>query len=132
VSQALEEAIRTEVMKYLKRPEIYNRVDDKVVFRPFSADTYGRMVARKIEAEARVFADQFGVRVKVDPGAIDWLAELAVEARREGARCVPRLTNRYVVAPVIDLLTSQESSRITSVVVSRKGEGTVAEEVRAR
>ena len=125
----LEQAIRDEVLKYLKRPEIYNRVDDKIVFRPFSRDTYRELIARQVNGEKRKFVDLCGTRIEVQEDVLDWLAEQAYQAREEGARCIPRLANRFVVSPVIDLLTQGEETSIPQVIVSRRGEDTVVEEL---
>jgi ATP-dependent Clp protease ATP-binding subunit ClpC len=127
LSDEMEDAIRTEVMGYLKRPEIYNRVDDKVVFRPFGADTYLAMVERFVALEARKFGEQFDVTVEVEREVVEWLAIEAARLRKEGARCVPRLANRFIVAPVIDVLSAADRP-IRRVVVSRHGRITAAEE----
>ncbi|GAA1298323.1 AAA family ATPase [Saccharothrix xinjiangensis] len=123
---AAEAAIRAEVLKYLKRPEVYNRVDDKVVFRAFDERTYRRLVERQVASEAARFAER-GARVDVMPDVCEWLTGRAVAAREEGARCVPRLTNRHVVSPVIDVLVLDDGPPAGTVVVSLRGDGTVAE-----
>jgi ATP-dependent Clp protease ATP-binding subunit ClpC len=124
----LEHAIRDVVLPYLKRPEIYNRVDDKVIFRPFSSEIYRRLVQRQVETEARRFSDLRGTRLEVMPEVIEWIAQQAVEFREEGARCVPRLVNKFVVSRVIDLFAENEDRPIRKVVISRHGADTVAEE----
>jgi ATP-dependent Clp protease ATP-binding subunit ClpA len=121
-----EAVIRKEVLKYLKRPEIYNRVDDKVVFRAFDEDTYRRLVERQVGLEAAKFAER-GTRVEVMPDVCDWLTARAVAARLEGARCVPRLANRHLVSPVIDVLTLGDGPPPEKVIVSLRGNGTCAE-----
>jgi ATP-dependent Clp protease ATP-binding subunit ClpA len=123
----LEAEIRSEVEKYLKRPEIYNRVDDKVVFRPFSRETYRSMIERQVGSEVRKFRELRGSTVDVPGEVLDWLTEQAVVASEEGARCVPRLANHYVVAPVIDLLTRDEDRPVPRILIRRSGDATVAE-----
>ena len=125
----LEQAIRDTILPYLKRPEIYNRVDDKIVFRPFSFDTYRTMVERQVKTETRKFVDLRGTEVEVQPDVLEWLAEQSIEAKKEGARCVPRIVNKFIVAPVIDLLTDNEDRTIRKLIISKKGMGTVAEEI---
>lgn len=127
LDQKLEAEIRSEVEKYLKRPEIYNRVDDKVVFRAFSPETYLAMIERQVGAEVRKFRELRGTVVEVSGEIMEWLAEQAVVASEEGARCVPRLANRWVVSPVIDLLTRDEDRPIAKVLIRRNGDATVAE-----
>jgi ATP-dependent Clp protease ATP-binding subunit ClpC len=123
---ATEAAIRREVLKYLKRPEIYNRVDGKIVFRPFDRPTYRRLVERQAEVETAKFADR-ETRVQLMPDVYDWLTDRAMANRQEGARCVPRLANRYIVSPVIDTLTAGEGPPAGKVIVSLRGDGTLAE-----
>lgn len=123
----LEKAIRDTVLPYLKRPEIYNRVDDKVVFRPFDRNTYRKLVDRQVQIETRKFAD-LGTEVQVMDDVFDFLTELSIEKKLEGARCVPRIVNTFVVSPVIDLLTDNEERRIRKVVISKTADGTLAEE----
>ncbi|HVR06926.1 MAG TPA: AAA family ATPase [Thermoanaerobaculia bacterium] len=127
LDRQLEEEIRREVVKYLHRPEIYNRVDDKLVFRPFSREVYRTLVERQVAAEVHRFREVCGTRVEVQDDVLGWLAEQAAGARAEGARCVPRLANRFVVGPVIDLLTRDDDHPVAKVVVSRLAEATVAE-----
>lgn len=126
IDDATEAEIRREVLKYLKRPEIYNRVDGKVVFRSFGEPVYRRLVERQVETEAAKFADR-GTRVELMPDVYDWLTARAVAYRQEGARCVPRLANRYLVSPVIDALTDGDGPAPGKVIVSLRGNGTFAE-----
>lgn len=126
LDDATEGAIRDEVLKYLKRPEIYNRVDDKIVFRVFDEATYRRLVERQVALEAAKFAER-GTRVELMPDVYDWLTARAVAGRLEGARCVPRLANRYIVSPVIDVLTLGDDPAAEKVVVSLRGDGTFVE-----
>lgn len=127
IDDATEAAVRKEVLKYLKRPEIYNRVDDKIVFRPFDEPTYRRLVERQVELETAKFAER-GTKVQVMSDVYDWLTARAVVARQEGARCVPRLANRHLVSPVIDVLTLGDGPPAEEVVISLRGDGTFAEE----
>jgi ATP-dependent Clp protease ATP-binding subunit ClpA len=126
VDDATEAAIRKEVLKYLKRPEIYNRVDGKIVFRPFDRPTYHRLVGRQVEVETAKFADR-GTLVQLMPDVYDWLTDRAMANRQEGARCVPRLANRYIVSPVIDTLTASSGPPVDKVIISLRGDGTLAE-----
>ena len=126
--RAMEELIRTVVIRYLKRPEIYNRVDDKVVFRPFGPATYRALIEQQVGVEVRKFATAHDAEITVTPDAVEWLAQQACEAAAEGARCVPRIVNRYVVAPVIDLLTQHEHAGTRRIAISDRGYGAPAVE----
>jgi ATP-dependent Clp protease ATP-binding subunit ClpC len=123
---ATEAVIRQEVLKYLKRPEIYNRVDEKVVFRPLDETTYRRLVELQVARETAKFAER-GAVVEVMPEVYDWLVTQAKAARLEGARCIPRLTSRHIVSPVIDRVTAEDDQATSKIVISVKGDGTLAE-----
>ncbi len=98
-----EAIIRRLVVSHVERPEIYNRIDEKVVFHPLGPEVYTALVRREVELECGRFAER-GTRVEVDAEVLDWLTVEAMSVLAEGARSVPRLVSRYVVGPVIDHL----------------------------
>lgn len=104
----LEATIERVVMPYFKRREIYNRVDDKVVFLPLTGETYSTLVRREVEHEVATFRSLHGIDLCVEPPVIEWLSREAFAKRSEGARSVPRLINRHVIGPVIDLVTEND------------------------
>ena len=115
-------------MPYLKRPEIYNRVDEKMVFRPFCEDTYKELIRRQIARDTHKFREMKGTEVEVMEDVVDWLTGLAQDSKKEGARCVPRIVTTFVVTPVIDLLTKTEEKPPQRIVISKRGGfGTIAE-----
>jgi ATP-dependent Clp protease ATP-binding subunit ClpA len=127
INHEMEKQIRETVLPYLKRPEIYNRVDDKVVFRPFSRMGYKRLVDRATNSEKEKFLKLRDIELVVEPEVLEWLADQAFLAIQEGARCVPRLVNRFVVSPTIDLCSQDESQVIHKVFVRKNEDGTRAE-----
>ena len=127
INHELEQHIRATVMPYLKRPEIYNRVDDKVVFRPFSREGYRRLVDRTTGSEVQKFRKLRDIEVVVEPDVMEWLADQAFLTVQEGARCVPRLVNRFVVSPTIDLCSREEEKSIHKVFIRKSEDGTRAE-----
>jgi ATP-dependent Clp protease ATP-binding subunit ClpA len=127
INHELEQQIRETVLPYLKRPEIYNRVDDKVVFRPFSREGYKRLVDRMTNSELQKFLNLCDIELVVEPQVLEWLADQAFLAIQEGARCVPRLVNRFVVSPTIDLCSEKENQAIPRVFIRKSEDGTRAE-----
>lgn len=123
----MEQAVREIVLGYLKRPEIYNRVDAKIMFRPLDAVTYRALIERQVRTETSKFADR-GTRVETMDDVLDWLTERAAKTELEGARCVPRIVNKFVVSKVIDFLTSEDDHVPNKVVISKSASDTVAEE----
>lgn len=126
LDDTVEAEIRDAVLRYLKRPEIYNRVDDKIVFRSFDEPTYRQLVDRQVKLEASKFAER-GVGVQVMPEVSDWLVGRAMAGHQEGARIVPRLTSHYLVSPVIDALTAGDGAAPEKVVVGLRGDSTFVE-----
>lgn len=127
VARRMEQQIREIVLGYLKRPEVYNRVDAKIMFRPLDAVTYRALIERQVRKETAKFADR-GIRVEITDEVLDWLTDRAVGTELEGARCVPRIVNTYVVSKVIDVLTADDNHVPNKVVISISMNDTVAEE----
>lgn len=123
IDTEIEQAIRDVVLPYLKRPEIYNRVDDKIVFRPLSNATYRTLVERQVLLECNRFEERHQIHITVLPEVMDWLTLRALEARLEGARCVPRIVNRFVVSPIIDLLIAHDDESVRDIVVGNQPDG---------
>lgn len=121
---ALESVIKKVVMPYFKLPEIYNRVDGKVVFLPLTDGTYETLVRREVDREVEKFRALHGIDLRVDPAVIDWLGHLAKEKRSEGARSVPRLINQHVIGPVIDWVTGDSGGSSSISLVLRADRST--------
>lgn len=91
------------------RPELMNRIDHVVPYRPLDLDTI-RAIARRAldEALAREGVARRGVTVRYDDAVIDALAALGVDPRY-GARPLKRTIERVVVAPLAGLLAASGS-----------------------
>jgi ATP-dependent Clp protease ATP-binding subunit ClpC len=112
------------------RPELLNRFDQIVPYRPLSTEVVGRL-ARKALAEAlgREGLLERGVTVEFDDAVVARLAELGFDARL-GARPLKRAVETHVVAPLARLLARSAvhpASRLHLVV----GEGGRIEITRA-
>ncbi|MFP2913238.1 AAA family ATPase, partial [Pyxidicoccus sp. 3LFB2] len=71
---ALRAHYLAEVQRFF-RPELFNRLDDVVVFSPLSADLLRRLVVREVEAVCRrPGLSLHDAGVEVSPSALDWLA----------------------------------------------------------
>ncbi|WP_164001236.1 AAA family ATPase [Pyxidicoccus caerfyrddinensis] len=96
---ALRAHYLAEVQRFF-RPELFNRLDDVVVFSPLSADLLRRLVVREVEAVCRrPGLSLHDAGLEVSPSALDWLAARGFDPRY-GARPLKRALERELVVPV--------------------------------
>ncbi|RKH13980.1 ATP-dependent Clp protease ATP-binding subunit [Corallococcus sp. CA053C] len=96
---ALRAHYLAEVQRFF-RPELFNRLDDVVVFSPLSADLLRRLVVREVEAVCRrPGLSLHDAALEVSPAALDWLAARGFDPRY-GARPLKRALERELVVPV--------------------------------
>jgi ATP-dependent Clp protease ATP-binding subunit ClpA len=102
---ALEAHYRAEAQRFF-RPELFNRLDDIVVFSPLGAAEIRAIVGRELERVTR----REGLRRRdadlvVPDAARDWLATRGLDPRY-GARPLKRAIERELVAPVAAYLAA--------------------------
>lgn len=112
---SLREELMIELRKFF-RPEMLNRIDDVVVFRPLSREGLGRIANIQIDLLRRMVADR-QIAIDVEPSAIEKLVELAYDPAL-GARPLKRTIARLIQDPLAEGLLSQrfrgaQSIRIT-------------------
>ncbi|RKG73758.1 AAA family ATPase [Corallococcus terminator] len=96
---ALRAHYLAEVQRFF-RPELFNRLDDVVVFSPLSADLLRRLVVREVEAVCRrPGLSLHDAALEVASSALDWLATRGFDPRY-GARPLKRALERELVVPV--------------------------------
>ncbi|RKH18258.1 ATP-dependent Clp protease ATP-binding subunit [Corallococcus praedator] len=96
---ALRAHYLAEVQRFF-RPELFNRLDDVVVFSPLSQDLLRRLVVREVEAVCRrPGLSLHDAALEVAPSALDWLAARGFDPRY-GARPLKRALERELVVPV--------------------------------
>ncbi|WP_164019438.1 AAA family ATPase [Pyxidicoccus trucidator] len=119
---ALRAHYLTEVQRFF-RPELFNRLDDVVVFSPLSADLLRRLVVREVEAVCRrPGLSLHDAGVEVSPSALDWLAARGFDPRY-GARPLKRALERELVVPVAAWLAAHPRSGPVKLFVDAGGEG---------
>ncbi|NVJ14258.1 AAA family ATPase [Myxococcus sp. AM010] len=117
----------SEVQRFF-RPELFNRLDDVVVFSPLSAPLLRRLVVRELEAVCRrPGLSLHDALLEVTPAAQDWLALRGFDARY-GARPLKRALERELVVPVADWLAAHPRLGPASLTVDA---GATGLEVRA-
>ncbi len=126
--EALSDQLFEEAMKELQekgfRPEFLGRVDERIVFLPFTEKVCRKIVDDVLEKELEKFKKFKGVSIKVEEEARKILAsEVLKRSYDEGARGAPRVVNEFIVTPVIDLLmeAEDEASMPTHLIASKLG-----------
>ncbi len=104
------------------RPELFNRIDDFIVFAPLGADALRRIVEREV---ARI-AGREGLRrhqvvLDVTPDGFDRLAARGLDPRY-GARPLKRTLERDLVVPIANHLADHPKSGATRITVSSPDE----------
>lgn len=84
------------------RPEIFNRFDETLVYRPLEFDTQMEIVEAKLSAHLQSLQTK-GYRLSISPGVISFLARQGID-RKFGARPLLRAIRKYVGNAVLDHL----------------------------
>jgi ATP-dependent Clp protease ATP-binding subunit ClpB len=100
---SLREELLVELRKFF-RPEMLNRIDDVVVFRPLSREGLGRIAGIQIDQLRRMVAER-QLSIDVEPAAIEKLVELGYEPGL-GARPLKRVIARSIQDPLAEALLS--------------------------
>jgi len=109
--EQLLKAAQAELRERGFRPEFIGRVDELVTFLPFDMPTCGEIVKDIIAGEQKKLRDLKGIDLIVEEDAIEILTESTmVRSVAEGARCVPRTINDYVINHIIDKVLAGEEN----------------------
>ncbi|AKQ65154.1 ATP-dependent Clp protease ATP-binding subunit ClpA [Myxococcus hansupus] len=119
---ALRTHYLSEVQRFF-RPELFNRLDDVVVFSPLAAPLLRRLVVRELEAVCRrPGLSLHDAVLDVTPAAQDWLALRGFDARY-GARPLKRALERELVVPVAGWLAAHRRTGPASLTVDAGASG---------
>ena len=92
------------------RPELLNRIDEIVTYRPLDPADVARIVGRVLDELAAAVGRRHGVRLSVAQDAVGFVADEAARAG-PGAREARRTVERLVEAPLSALVLSGKLSR---------------------
>jgi ATP-dependent Clp protease ATP-binding subunit ClpB len=118
---ALKEELLTELRKFF-RPELLNRIDDVVVFRPLSREGLGRIAGIQIEQLKRMITER-QLTIEVDPAAIEKLVELGYDPAL-GARPLKRVMARLIQDPLAEALLGKkyQDGQVIRIALNDTGE----------
>ncbi len=113
-------------------PELYNRIDEALVFQPLSRDAVREITRRLLARLGEQLWTERSVELTVDDAALDALLELGGFDMSLGARPMKRTLARLVEAPLAEQLLSggaQAGDRVHVSAVHTGGEAQITVEV---
>lgn len=114
ISETTESAVMTSLNQYFK-PEILNRMDDIVLFRPLSVNDMS-MIVEKILTELNIRLLDQRISIEVSDSAKKWLGEEAYEPQF-GARPLKRFVQRQIETPLARMMIKESLPEGTTVKV---------------
>jgi len=120
---ALKEELLFELRKFF-RPELLNRIDDVVVFRPLSREGLHRIAQIQMGQLQRMVSEQ-QLTIDVDPAVLDKLVELGHDPAL-GARPLKRVVSHLIQDPMAEALLSGRYSAGQTIHVTLTAEGELA------
>jgi ATP-dependent Clp protease ATP-binding subunit ClpB len=122
---ALKDELLGELRKFF-RPEMLNRIDDVVVFRPLSREGLARIARIQIEQLKRMVLER-QLSIEIDAATIDRLVELGYDPAL-GARPLKRVMARLIQDPLAEALLGNryQNGQTIRIALSPAGELQVA------
>jgi ATP-dependent Clp protease ATP-binding subunit ClpC len=105
------EARITQAARAALAPELYNRIDEVMVFSPLGKDEVREIARRLLGGVARALMIQRGVRLEYGPEAVELLLDQGGYDPALGARPMKRTIARLVEAPLAERLLRGELPR---------------------
>jgi len=95
-----------EALKRAMRPELINRFDEIVVFKPLSSDTLRTIARMELEQVVWRARDQLGIEVEIDGTLVDEVFRRSLRHPEFGARPVRAEARRLLEEPLADKILS--------------------------
>jgi len=104
-------------------PELYNRIDEVLVFAPLARDEVREIARRLLEGVSRALSAQRGLRLDFGPDVVEFLLDHGGFDPTLGARPMKRTIARLVEAPLAEKILRGELHPKSTVLLSVEGEG---------
>ncbi|MBP7275649.1 MAG: ATP-dependent Clp protease ATP-binding subunit [Kiritimatiellae bacterium] len=111
------------------RPELLNRLDDLIVFRPLGREDLVRILDLEVSKFLGRLTDK-GIRLQITPEARDFLIEKGYDPMY-GARPMRRAVQRYLEDALAEKLLAQGGGHSGDTIEARVGEGKLSFEVQS-
>lgn len=99
-------------------PELYNRIDEVLVYEPLSRDEVREIARRLLAGVSRTLAAQRGLRLEFSPDVIEYLLDHGGFEPALGARPMKRSIARLIEAPLAEKILAGELPRGVVVLVA--------------
>ncbi len=103
-------------------PELYNRIDEVLVFAPLARDEVREIARRLLEGVSRALAAQRGLRLDFGPDVVEFLLDHGGFDPTLGARPMKRTIARLVEAPLAEKILRGELHPKSILLLSVEGE----------
>jgi len=103
-------------------PELYNRIDEVLVFAPLARDEVREIARRLLDGVGRALSAQRGLRLDYDPDVIEFLLDHGGFDPTLGARPMKRTIARLVEAPLAEKILRGELHPKSTLLLSVEGE----------
>ena len=120
ITEDTEKAVMNNLNQFFK-PEILNRMDDIVLFRPLSVDDMS-LIVEKILAELNIRLLDQRISIEVSDAAKKWLGEEAYEPQF-GARPLKRFVQRQIETPLARMMIKESLPEGTTIKVDLDDDG---------
>lgn len=121
-----EQTIREQTMEAVHnffRPELLNRIDEIVTFKPFSESTILRITRLLLEKEVEMIKES-GYEIEFTEKAVELLAKRTYDPEN-GARPIRRGITKLIETPLSELIINNRLSKGDRVLVSSDGVGLI-------
>ncbi|HCW7229207.1 TPA: AAA family ATPase [Staphylococcus aureus] len=115
ITESTEKAVMTSLNAYFK-PEILNRMDDIVLFKPLSIDDMS-MIVDKILTQLNIRLLEQRISIEVSDDAKAWLGQEAYEPQY-GARPLKRFVQRQIETPLARMMIKEGFPEGTTIKVN--------------
>ncbi len=122
-SKKEQTSIQERVIQATRRalpPELWNRIDEPLVFTPLGRNDVGEIARRSLEYFKGLLAGQHGIQVEFDPSVIQFLLDAGGYDAALGARPLERAISRMVHAPLAEAMLSKSILRGARIKVRSK------------
>jgi ATP-dependent Clp protease ATP-binding subunit ClpC len=103
-------------------PELYNRIDEVLVFAPLGRDEVREIARRLLEGVGRALSAQRGIRLDFGPEVVEFLLDRGGFDPTLGARPMKRTIARLVEAPLAEKILRGELSPKSVALLSVEGD----------
>lgn len=103
-------------------PELYNRIDEVLVFAPLGRDEVREIARRLLESVSRALAAQRGIRMDFGPDVVEFLLDHGGFDPTLGARPMKRTIARLVEAPLAEKILRGELNPKSVLLLSVEGD----------